>query len=496
MSPAIPPSPQASNGNSSPTAAPHPDATTKPRRPWASWPTIRRIALVLLGGAAVGVAIAGFATEGPLFLIAAWVYASLPIVYLIARAFRERQAARRLMGAVPAALLAAALGAVTFAVVTSCTQRLGPGADLSECDLSGENLAAQDLRRANLREADLRGANLRNTILSGANLAGADLRDARLPGTNLGGANLARADLRGLDLTTAGLDGVDFSQALLDRANLRATNLAQARLRGASLNNARAERASMERADLSGANLEAAVLTEADLQRVVLRGANMRKATFEDADLTGADLTDAVLEEASLDRASLVDSKGLSDDALATVLGVDTAQLGRALIERDIRLESRESILRTLGRACRGGTVSGAARHRQGSIRPMIIVDGAGHSSSLSKQAANRGWEPMAVRFGQLVACVHEEERVEIQNCAYNLEGGGFASITRYQHRRRVRVVAARSGSEVFEQTYQGTMPEACPVFETFSSAALHETREGSNIGFGTIQAKLESLVK
>ncbi len=471
-----------------------PPAVRRPRR----WPAIRKWILIAMGVAAVAVAVAGFLLERPMFLAAAWVYGSLPIVYLVARAFRERQAARRLTGAAPAVLLAALLGAATFAVITSCTQRLGPGAQLSGCDLSGENLAGQDLRRANLSGAVLEGANLRNAVLAGANLTGADLRSAAVARTNLDGANLTRADLRGLDLTTAGLDGAVFTQALLDRANLRSTDLAEASLRAASLRESRLERASLEGADLSGGKLDGAVLRDAKLRRTVLRNASLRNATLEEADLTGADFTGAILQDASLDGATMVDSKGLSDDALADVLGVEAADLGTALIERDIRLESREDIVRALGAACRGGKVSGAARHPGGRVHPIVIVDGAGHSSSLSKQAANLGWEPMAVRFGQLVACVHEEEQIEIQNCPYTIQGGsgGFASITRYQYRRRVRVVAARTGSVVFDQTYQGTMPEACPVFETFSSFSLHETREGSHIDFGTFRAKLEGLVK
>ena len=498
MTPATPPSPPASDGNDSDpsSAAPHTETRTKRPRPWSSWPTIRRMALVLLTGAAVAVAVAGLATERPLFLIAGWVYASLPIVYLIVRAFRERLATRRLTGAAPAVLLAAVLGAATFAVVTSCTQRLGPGAQLSGCDLSGENLAGQDLRRANLSGADLEGANLRNAVLAGANLTGADLRNAAVARTNLDDANLTKADLRGLDLTTAGLAGAVFTQALLDRANLRSTDLGEARLRAASLRESQLERASLEGADLSSGKLEGAVLREATLRRTVLRNASLRNATLDEADLTGADFTGASLQDASLDGATLVDSKGLSDEALAQVLGIETGELGSELIERDIRLESREEIVRGLGSACRGGEVSAAQDRSQGSLHPMVIVDGAGRSSSLSKQAAKLGWEPMAVRFGQLVACVHEEEQIEVQNCPYNLEGGGFASITRYRYQRRVRVVAARSGSAVFEQTYQGTMPEACPVFETFSSFALHETREGSHIDFGTFRAKLEGLVK
>jgi uncharacterized protein YjbI with pentapeptide repeats len=481
-----------------PEVSPRP-ATLPPepraRRP-SRWPTIRRWVLALMAAAAVAAAAAAFVLGRPLLVAAAWVYASLPIIYLGARAIRRKEAASRLLGAGSAALLAAAVGASTFLIITSCSQRVGRGAQLAECDLSGENLAGEDLSRADLSGANLSDANLRNAVLSRANLSGANLQGASLNGTNLQGANLAKADLRGQDLTTVGLAGAVFDQALLDGANLRSVELVDADFRGTSMRNARLDRATLDGADLSDAKLDGGVFTESRLRGALLGGASMRGATLEDADLTGVDLAGAVLDDSSLKGVTLVDSKGLSDDALATLLGVDASGLGSALIENEIRLEARDEILRALRPACQGGRVASAAGFPDGNFHPMVILDGVGATGSFTKHASSRGWEPMAVRFAQLVACVHNEERTTVQSCPYTLQGGGFATITRYQFRRRVRVVAAQNGEELFDQLFQGSTPVACPITELFSSFSRHETREGSHIGFDAIRARLERLVE
>lgn len=77
------------------------------------------------------------------------------------------------------------------------------GADLSDQDLSGRDLAG-----ANLTEADLSGADLSNT----------DLRGARLIKANLSNTDLSNADLRGANLTGVVVGGTNFSGANLTGA--------------------------------------------------------------------------------------------------------------------------------------------------------------------------------------------------------------------------------------------------------------------------------------
>lgn len=79
----------------------------------------------------------------------------------------------------------------------------GARADLSDTDLSNVNLSNNDLAYADLSGACLMHANLSNANLSYANLTNAylmdaDLRNANLFGTNFAGADLGRANLSGV----------------------------------------------------------------------------------------------------------------------------------------------------------------------------------------------------------------------------------------------------------------------------------------------------------
>jgi hypothetical protein len=82
-----------------------------------------------------------------------------------------------------------------------------PGADLSNCNLTGANLAFADLTNANLSGADLAFANLAFANLSNADLAFANLAFANLSNANLSGANLSGANLSGANLSYAFLFG-------------------------------------------------------------------------------------------------------------------------------------------------------------------------------------------------------------------------------------------------------------------------------------------------
>jgi uncharacterized protein YjbI with pentapeptide repeats len=75
---------------------------------------------------------------------------------------------------------------------------MGPGANLSDVPLNGDDLAGVDLAGANLRQARLAGSNL-----TGANLSKTDLIDADLDKANLTRATLAGADLEGTQTSGA-----------------------------------------------------------------------------------------------------------------------------------------------------------------------------------------------------------------------------------------------------------------------------------------------------
>jgi Pentapeptide repeats (8 copies) len=101
-----------------------------------------------------------------------------------------------------------ALGAAAFVPASRSIDRcarVGRGDDLSGCDLSDRNLAAEDLSGADLRDADLSGARLVD-----AELAGADLRRADLSGADLTGVSAPEANFEGADFTRTKLQRNEF----------------------------------------------------------------------------------------------------------------------------------------------------------------------------------------------------------------------------------------------------------------------------------------------
>jgi arabinogalactan oligomer / maltooligosaccharide transport system substrate-binding protein len=89
-------------------------------------------------------------------------------------------------------------------------------ADLSNDDLSGAPLNEVDLTNANLSHADLSGADLGGSIMYSANLTGADLSGATLAGASLSSAILTGANLAGADLSSADLPGAAITQSQID----------------------------------------------------------------------------------------------------------------------------------------------------------------------------------------------------------------------------------------------------------------------------------------
>lgn len=164
----------------------------------------------------------------------------------------------------------------------------GPGADLRDRALTGENLsgaawAGADLSGSRIEEARLDGADLRETCLDGVRGDGARLRHALLTGAHGENVRLPDADLRDADLRGARLAGADLSGADLRGADLRGADLRHAVLRATRL---------------PDALLEGVVLDGADLDQADVSGARWEGASVEGADISGAlGLSEAEREE-------------------------------------------------------------------------------------------------------------------------------------------------------------------------------------------------------
>jgi uncharacterized protein YjbI with pentapeptide repeats len=225
------------------------------------------------------------------------------------------------------------------------------GADLSDLNLAGANLAKADFSGAKLAGTNLSGANLARAKFFRAELSQADLSRATLFKANFSQADLAGANLNGADLTgafliRANLSGASFLQACMKGANLGQASLFRAKLKGAVLSQASFFKADLSEADLSEANLEGANFQEAVLERTNLRGANAANANFCFATLLRTNLENAVLDNCAVYGTSLWDvnlSESRQRDldimpAQQPVLSVDslqTAQLVGMLLHHE-----------------------------------------------------------------------------------------------------------------------------------------------------------------
>lgn len=95
--------------------------------------------------------------------------------------------------------------------------------DLTETDLSGENLSRAVLSRADLWEAGLSSTNLSEADLSGADLSRTNLSGADLSGANFWGASLVQTNLSGATLTGCRIYGISSWGVALEGA--KQTNL-------------------------------------------------------------------------------------------------------------------------------------------------------------------------------------------------------------------------------------------------------------------------------
>jgi uncharacterized protein YjbI with pentapeptide repeats len=479
-----------------PPTPPPPEPGTMRSHRRDRWPAVRGVVLGLDAAGAAAFGVLAIVIGGYGYLWASVAFAAAPVLLGAVAAVRA-EGRPRVAGGAAVAVLVPLVAFSGFRVIVDCTNRLTPGADLSGCDLAGADLAGLDLGGANLSDANLRGADLGGTSLAtanleGAHLSGADLTGARFPGANLTNADLRGTRLAGTNLTDVNLTGADLRGLDLSDRDLGGLKLEGANLAGADLSGAQFDEATLTGADLRDANLQEAILHGADLRQTNLGRTDLRRAALDRTDLTGAALIEVVL-----DGASLVGTTGLSDTDLAAGVGVAPAELGDFASARSIRLEARDAILRTLGEACRGAGVGAAAPVGGGGLHQLVLVGGDGGTSQLGGRPKDLKWEPMAARFGELVACVEPEEDVTIEVCPYFNSATGVPGppTRRVQFRRQVRLVEARSGTLVFDETFDGSFPAACPATKT-SFGGGEDLIEGTHIGFDVLKGRFEEHVK
>ena len=137
--------------------------------------------------------------------------------------------------------------------------------DLSNIDLSNQNLEDLNFYKIDFTNANFKSANLKNVTFDFANLLRANFSNVRMVNSSFRYAYLSIANLDNTNLRNADLYAANLMEADLIGANLSAANLREADLTGANLS-----AANLRRADLRGANLYAANLVDADLRDVII----------------------------------------------------------------------------------------------------------------------------------------------------------------------------------------------------------------------------------
>jgi uncharacterized protein YjbI with pentapeptide repeats len=164
---------------------------------------------------------------------------------------------------------------------------VGPGADLSNDNLSGADLSNRNLTGTDFDHSNLTGANLAGANLTGASFVGAVVTNANLDGVGLAGDNLTGIVSGGVTGRVTSLpagwslkDGFLIGPgASLANANLAGLNLAGANLSGINLSKANLVSTNLSGANLNGSDLSSANLTGADLFRADLTGVTWSSTT-------------------------------------------------------------------------------------------------------------------------------------------------------------------------------------------------------------------------
>lgn len=210
--------------------------------------------------------------------------------------------------------------------------------------------------------------------------------------------------------------------------------------------------------DLNGADLRGANLIETDLSGADLTNANLSGANLSSANLSNTNLTNVKLNGAKLLYTNFENTVGINDEMLIRAFDTTSDNLPSLLSLNDVRLESREEILKNIQGACLGeDNINAGEYFHDGKFHPIVLLDenGAIHEWSTS---VDKTWEPKALRFSQIVLCVDkEQDSFPSQQCAY----GGGNSATSYTFQLHVRLIAIATGTVVKEDEIESSYE--CP---------------------------------
>jgi uncharacterized protein YjbI with pentapeptide repeats len=207
------------------------------------------------------------------------------------------------------------------------SQRNLTGAAFISSSLDGSNLGNANLTSANFHFASLHGASLRDSDLTNAFFYESNLHNVDFSGATIAGAAFWDATWNGFTkeqlYSTASYQRKDLAGITLQRSNMSGWNFAGFDLTGAHF--------TQDWTELSGADFSNANLRGADFLSASVRGANFSKADLTNASfyttrVAGADFTDAVITGAGF---YLANSYGFTKEQLTSTASYKTGNLQR-----------------------------------------------------------------------------------------------------------------------------------------------------------------------
>jgi len=247
---------------------------------------------------------------------------------------------------------------------------VGPGADLQNVNFGSADLSNRDLSWANISGANLSGANLTGVIASNVTSSsttrlpvGWSVNNGFLVGP---GANLSNADLSGMDLSGANVSNANFTSATFSGTTLRRANVTGANFSSTSPaglitggligtaatlptgwtqqggwflgQNANLTGMKLTGTDLTGLNLSGANLTNALLTNVNLTNTNLSSANLKNTKLSGVNLSGATLTGATTTTG--ITGTSLTSNAQTTLPSTDWKIVGGVLVGPSANLKS------------------------------------------------------------------------------------------------------------------------------------------------------------
>jgi hypothetical protein len=115
-------------------------------------------------------------------------------------------------------------------------------------------------------------------------------------------------------------------------------------------------------------------------------------------------------------------------------------------------------IIDSASQVCNGEIIENAAEYINAGPHP-VVVGNLGYRNYEYTNSLPDAWLPENIDELELVACPDEEHEVLIESCQYEMG----STLRRYQYKREIKLIEAKTGKIIVEDTLEGSVPPLCP---------------------------------